>query len=87
MGERLIHKYVNNALCAASISHAAGTNRWQLTYGRDQEDRLRFGPSIMVFLAANLSSRFKPSRIHSCISGNKCPESLSTSSSWYSMAH
>jgi len=38
MGERLIHKYVNNALCAASISHAAGTNRWQLTYGRDQEE-------------------------------------------------
>lgn len=41
--ERLIYKYVNNAPCAASISHAAGTNQWQLTYGRDQEDRLWFG--------------------------------------------
>lgn len=41
--KRLIYKYVNNALYAprVSLTRTAGTNRWQLTYGRDQEDRLR----------------------------------------------
>ena len=36
--DRLIYKYVNNAMPRVSLMQP-GSSRWQLTYGRDQEDR------------------------------------------------
>lgn len=38
--DRLIYKYVNNAMPRVSLMQP-GSSRWQLTYGRDQEDRLQ----------------------------------------------